>query len=147
MDAPDDVVDELYGVPFDEFIARRDARAKELRRDKRREEADAVKALKKPALPAWAIDQLVRRDRDAVDGLLVAAAALRQAKGGDTLRDASHDERDAVEQLAERAAGILREAGKPVTAKTEGELRDTLHAAALDEDVRGLLERGRLVEA
>ena len=146
MDAPPEVIDELYGVPFDEFTARRDARAKELRKEKRREEADAVKALRKPALAAWAIDQLVRSDRDAVDELLAAGAALRQARRGDALRDATHEERDAVERLAERAAAVLREAGKPVTGKTAAELRDTLHAATLDDDVRDLLDRGRLVE-
>ena len=146
MEAPDEVVDELYGVPFDEFIAVRDARAKELRKEKRREEADAVKALRKPALSAWVVNQLVRRDRDAVDGLLAAGAALRQARGGDTLRDATHEEREAVEALATRAAELLREAGKAVTDKTTAELRDTLHAAALDDEARDLLDRGRLVE-
>jgi hypothetical protein len=147
VNAPDDVVDELYGAPFDEFTARRDARARELRKEGRREESDAVKALRKPALAAWAIDQLVRRDRDAVDELLAAGAALRQAKGGDTLRDATHEERDAVERAAERAAELLRDAGKTVTDKTGGELRDTLHAATLDDEVRDLLDRGHLVEA
>jgi hypothetical protein len=145
-EAPDEIADELYGAPFDEFIARRDAAARDLRREKRREEADAVKALRKPALSAWAVDQLVRRDRDLVDGLLAAGAALRQARGGDALRDATHDERDAVEDLVAHASSLLRDAGHPVTDKTVGELRDTLHAVALDDEARALIERGRLVE-
>ncbi len=146
MDPPDDIVEELYRVPFDDFIARRDARVRELRKEKRREEADAVKQLRKPALSAWGLDQLARRDRDVLDELLAAGAALRQAKGGDTLRDATREERGAVARASERTAGLLRDGGHSVTDKTAGEIRDTLHAAALDDETRDLLARGRLVE-
>jgi DNA repair exonuclease SbcCD ATPase subunit len=134
-------VDELYSAPFDEFIARRDALAKSLRKDGRREEADEVKKLRKPALSAWALNQL---PRDAVEGLIGAGAALRQARGGDTLRDATRDERAAVEDLSSQATALLRQAGHPVTDKTASEIRDTLHAAALDEEAREALASGRL---
>src|SRR3954471_21236221 len=117
-EAPDEITAELYGAPFDEFIARRDAAAKELRGEKRRDEADAVKKLRKPALSAWAVNQLQRSEAKRVDGLLAAGAALRKAKSGDALRDASHDEREAVDDLAERAVELLREAGHTVSDKT-----------------------------
>ena len=146
MDPPDAIADELFGTPLADFIPRRDARAKELRKDKRREEADAVKALRKPSLSAWGLDQLARRDRELLDELLAAGAALRQARGGDTLRDATREERGAVARAAERTAELLRDAGHTVTDKTAGEIRDTLHAAALDEETRERLARGRLVE-
>jgi hypothetical protein len=135
-------VEELYRAPFGEFIARRDALAKALRKDGRREKADEVKRLKKPALSAWALNQL---PREAVEGLLAAGAALRQARGGDTLRDATREEREAVEDLASQATALLRQAGHPVTDKTAAEIRETLHAAALDEDAREQLASGRLV--
>lgn len=134
-------VDELYSAPFDEFIARRDALAKSLRADGRREDADAVKKLRKPALSAWALNQL---PREALEGLIAAGAALRQARGGDTLRDATREERTEVEDLASQATALLRQAGHPVTDKTAGEIRDTLHAAALDEEAREELVGGRL---
>ena len=146
MAGPDDIADDLYGAPFDEFIARRDARVRELRKEKRREEADAVKALRKPSLSAWGLNQLTRQDREALDELLAAGAALRQAKGGDTLRDATREERGAVARAGESAAALLRGAGQTVTEKTAGEIRDTLHAAALDDETRELLARGRLTE-
>src|SRR3954452_14037078 len=134
-------LDELYRAPFDEFIARRDALAKSLRGDGKRDEADQVKKLKKPALSAWALNQL---PPDAIEGLLGAGAALRQARGGDTLRDATRDERAAVEDLASQATALVRQAGHPVTDKTASEIRDTLHAAALDEEAREALASGRL---
>jgi hypothetical protein len=134
--------DELYRAPFADFIPRRDALAKALRKDGRRDEADEVKRLKKPALSAWALNQL---PQDSVEGLLGAGAALRQARGGDTLRDATREERAAVEDLASQATALLRQAGHPVTDKTASEIRDTLHAAALDEEAREELAAGRLV--
>src|SRR4051794_35677805 len=117
-EVPEEIVDELYGAPFDEFITRRDAAARELRREKRREEADAVKAFRKPALSAWAVNQLARRERDRLSGLLAAGAALRAARGGDALRDATHEEREAVSDLASVGTAILRDAGHPFTDKT-----------------------------
>src|SRR4051812_41200865 len=135
-------LDELYRAPFDEFIARRDALAKSLRGDGKRDEADQVKKLKKPALSAWALNQL---PPDAIEGLLGAGAALRQARGGDTPRDAPRDERAAVDDLASQATALLRQAGHPITDKTTGEIRDTLHAAALDDGAREELSSGRLV--
>src|SRR3954447_8139768 len=56
----DEDVDRLYGLPLEEFVAERDALAKRLRADKRREEADAVKSLRKPSVAAWAVNQVLR---------------------------------------------------------------------------------------
>jgi hypothetical protein len=145
-DAPEEVVAEIYAAPFGEFIARRDAAAKALRGEKRREEADAVKALRKPTLSAWAVNQLARESPDALEGLLAAGAALRQARGGDTMRDATRDERAAVDELASSAVALLRKAGEKVSEKTLTEIRDTLHAAALDDEARERIAAGRLVE-
>ncbi len=108
-EAPEEIVDELYGAPLDEFIARRDARAKELRKSDRAA-ADAVKKLRKPSVSAAAVNRLVRSAPDDVEALLAAGEALRQAQLGggdrDAVRSAAHDEREAVEKLV-GAAGKL----------------------------------------
>jgi hypothetical protein len=141
-EAPPEVVDELYGAPPDEFIARRDARAKELRGSDRAV-ADAVKKLRKPSVSAAAVNQLVRRAPDDVEALLAAGEALRQAQLGggdrDAIRAAARDERKAVERL-------VGQAGKLSPAALE-EVRETLHAAATDEEARELVRRGVLTEA
>lgn len=143
--APDDVVDELYGAPLDEFVGLRDARAKELRAAGRRSEADAVKRLRKPRVPAWAVNRIARQDPDAIDGLIAAGAALRQAKAG-ALRTAAREEREAVEQLVELAVAALREAGQAASPAAVDEIRDTLHAAAIDPEARELVAAGRVLE-
>jgi hypothetical protein len=141
-EAPPDVVDELYAAPPDEFIARRDALAKELRGTDRAA-ADAVKKLRRPSVSAAAVNRLARSSADDVEALLGAGEALRQAQLGggdrDAIRAAARDEREAVEKL-------VRQAGKLSPAALE-EVRETLHAAATDEDVRELVRRGVLTEA
>jgi hypothetical protein len=139
-----DEADELYGLPDDEFTSARDALAKRLRGEKRREEADAVKALRRPSVAAAAINRAVREH--GADDLLAAGDALRDAHEallsgkGDaaTVREATTRERDAVREFARLALG------KGASASTEEKVRATLHAASVDDDVRDLLVAGRL---
>jgi hypothetical protein len=141
-EAPPDVVEELYGTPPDEFIARRDALAKELRASDRAA-ADAVKKLRRPSVSAAAVNRLARDAGDDVEALLAAGEALRQAQLGggdrDAIRSAARDEREAVEKL-------VAQAGKLSPAALE-EVRETLHAAATDDEARELVRRGVLTEA
>jgi hypothetical protein len=139
-----DDADDLYGLPLEEFTAARDALAKRLRGEKRREDADAVKALKRPSVAAGAINRAVREH--GAEELLAAGEELRAAHGalldgsGDAaaVRAASERERSAVRDLAKVALG------DDATPATEEKVRATLHAASVDDDVRSLLEAGRL---
>jgi hypothetical protein len=141
-EAPPEVVDELYAAPPDEFVARRDARAKELRKSDRAA-ADAVKKLRKPSVSAAAVNRLAREARDDVEALLGAGEALRQAQFGggdrDAIQAAARDEREAVERL-------MGQVGKLSPAVLE-EVRETLRAAATDDEARAAIARGILTEA
>ena len=91
-------LDRLYGLPLDEFVKERDALAKRLRGEDR-EAAAAVKALRKPTVGAWALNQAIRRRRSETDELLETADALRDAyrdmlRGGDPARTARDDARE-----------------------------------------------------
>src|SRR3954452_8793063 len=124
MAEPDaEIAEELYGAPLEEFIARRDARAKELRKAGDRAAADAVKKLRKPSVSAAAVNRLARSAPDDVSGLLAAGEALRQAQLGggdrDAIRAAARDEREAVEALVAQAGRL-----SPAVAE---EVRETLH--------------------
>ena len=67
--APDDAIDRLYGLPLEAFVGERDALAKELRAAGRRDEAAAVKALTKPTVAAWAVNQALRTQHKAAGEL------------------------------------------------------------------------------
>jgi len=142
-------IDRLYGVPLDEFVAQRDQLAKQLNRDGEREAGAQVKALRKPTVGAWALNQALRRRRAEKEALLATAERLHEAQesllsGGDPadLREATRAERALTSALAESAEAIASETGKSGPALRD-RVRATLHAAALDEEARAELETGR----
>jgi hypothetical protein len=151
-DPVDEVAGRLYGLPLEDFTRERDAAARELRKAKERDAAAVVAKLPKPTQAAWAANALAREHRDLVDDLLAAADALREAqeaavagKGADALREATADERAAVDALMAVAKGLEPGGRKPSEATLE-KLRTTLEAVATDDDVRVALEAGRVVE-
>lgn len=144
--------DDLYGLPLDRFIPERTALVRALRADRRRDEAAAVAALRKPSVAAWAVNQLVRSQSSAVAELYAAGDALREAQAnllagsgdGRALRAANERERDAVEVLVQAARGLLDSEGHGLSATVLERVSDTLHAAALDEGARERVREGRL---
>ncbi len=147
----DSEIDKLYAVPLDEFVRDRDELAKRLRREGEREAAEQVKKLRKPSAGAWALNQAVRRRRKETDALLAAGERLRAAHeslmaGGDQaeLREAMREERGLASALADCAEAIASETGKSGPALRE-RVRSTLHAAAVDEEARAELQKGRFV--
>jgi hypothetical protein len=152
-EAPDDAVDRLYGLPREEFVGERDALAKQLRADGRRDEAAAVKALPKPTVAAWAANQAVRSQKRAArelwkagDALSAAQDAVLAGKGsGAKLREASERERAAVETLVDAARGLLGASGGDLSEATIERVRETLHAGAIDADARDEVAAGRAV--
>jgi hypothetical protein len=147
----DQTADELYGLPPGEFTRARDARVKEVRADGDREAAEAIKALRKPTVAAWALNQLTRRRSKDLDRLLKAGEQLRAAQedllgGGDrsAFQKAAAKERELVAELSADAAALASEAGQSGSGLQE-KVADTLHAAALDEETAEELRSGRLV--
>jgi hypothetical protein len=145
-------VDDLYGLPLDRFVAERGGLAKALRADGRRDEAAAVAALRKPSVAAWAVNQLFRTQRAAVDELLGAGDGLREAQAallggrgdGHDLRGAMQRERAAVDALVSGARGLLSSEGHELSPAIVERVADTLHAAALSDEAREAIGEGRL---
>jgi hypothetical protein len=144
--------DELFGLPPEEFVAARDEVARRLRREGDAEAARRVKALRRPSLSAWAVNQLARSQQRALEGLLAAGERLRAAHqaalaGGDAaeLRSATRAEREAVAGLVSAALDRLREAGHPTTETTRDRIAATLHAAAASPEAADLVRHGRLI--
>jgi hypothetical protein len=144
--------DELYGLPPAEFTRARDERAKALRKEGRRDEADAVKGLRKPTVAAGALNQLARKRPKDVQRLLAAGEELRTAQeellaGGDreAFQSAAAKEREEVAKLAREAAGLTAETGEGASPALAEKIAATLHAAALDEETAEELRAGLLV--
>jgi hypothetical protein len=143
----DDVADELYGLPLDDFTSARNERAKDAKQNGDEDAAKAIGKLAKPNTVAWLANQLVRQHRDEIDPLLELGGALRDATDNldaDQLRQLSKQQRQLVYALGQQARELANKADQPVSDSTARGLEDTLHAALADERVAEQLAGGRL---
>lgn len=151
MEEPE--VDHLYELPLDQFTAARDALAARLKTAGDAAESARIKALRKPSVPAWAINQLARRYPKQVETLIATSEQLRRAQkellegasAGD-LWEATLAERSAVAELVKAAEWILTEAGLGAGRAALDRVADTLYAAATDPSGRTLLRRGLITQ-
>jgi hypothetical protein len=147
----DEELDRLYGLPLAEFTGARNELARELLKAGEREAADEVKALRKPSLSAWTVNQLARKERLQVRSLMTAGERLRDAqanllRGGsrDELQEAVQRQREVVGALLDSAKEVLRSTGHPATDGTLERIRETLTAVAGHAEGMKLVEEGRL---
>ena len=148
--AADTDIDNLFKLPLGEFTAARNALAASLKAAGRREDADAARALTKPPLSAWAVNQLYWRHRKAFDQLMAAGDRLRKAqtsqlagKAAD-LRGPIEAPRAALSEMAKRAAALLRDADHPPTPDLTRRITTTLEALATYGNQEGGPAAGRL---
>lgn len=149
----DEELKRLYGLPLAEFTSERNTLARELRKAGEPDAAEQVKALAKPSISAWAVNQLAREERMQVRALLTAGERLRGAqekllRGGSStdLQEAFSRQREVVAALVESAGEILRSAGHAVTDATLERIRGTLTSVAGDKESERLVREGRLTE-
>jgi hypothetical protein len=133
-------IDELYQLPPEQFTAARNELAKQAPADRK----PAVRALKKPSAPAWAVNQLYWKSRPEWDALIDAAEQLRDAhrsalegRGGD-LRKADAAHREALANAVKAAMAHVSAAGHQPTSALKDAVVRTLQALPAD------IEPGRL---
>ncbi len=135
----DSDIDQLYQGPLDAFIDARNALAKATK-------VAAVKALVKPSLPAWAVNQLHWHERALVERLVAASARVRaehqRALAGEkaSIAAAEQAHRDVLREAMAAAKDVLTAGGHAVTPSTLDAVRDTLSALPSPE------ANGRLVK-
>jgi hypothetical protein len=143
-------VRELYRRAPEDFITARDSLVKRLRDEGRDTDAAEVKKLRRPTVAAWALDRLADEASDSFGELIDAGADLSHAQratlsGRDpqALRDATTRRRELVARLSQTAAEALRAAGRSPDPHLE-DIRGTLEAASVDEDLAERLRTGTL---
>lgn len=121
-------VDDLYALPLTEFTKARNALAKEAG------DKDIAK-LRKPSMPAWALNQAARSNKGDVGRFLHAAGRAR----------ASAD-RDVLDELRAAEADVRRAALKAAGGKSNlmADVNALLAAAAADEAIGEALANGTL---
>ena len=133
----------VYRGPLEEFVSRRDALVKELRAAKRREDADRVKALRKPSRTAWVLDNIVHEDPSVLERLTAAISAAQTVHSGADLRAAMEKVRTAIREVAAAGARVAIRAGQPIDASA---LVTAVHAVIGETSAFSDLRAGRLVD-
>ena len=149
----DDRISDLYALSLDEFTDARNALAKELASGGDKAAAAEVRALKKPSVPAWAVNQVARAHPADIELLFEAGANLRDAqkklmRTGDAaaVKDATVAERQAVKALVTRAKKILADAGNKANEATLERIADTFYATTTDDEGRERVRTGTLTK-
>jgi hypothetical protein len=134
-------IDDLYRLSLTEFTAARNALAKTLTGD----EGKRVRALVKPTLVPWALNQLFWKARPTYDRLLKSGDALRKAqiaalkgRGGD-VRRASEAHREALADAVREAARLADTQGARPGADDLGRMLEALSLAATHPERPGRL--------
>lgn len=148
----DDATSALFTRPLGEFTKARDELAKRLKGSGDKEAAASVKAMRRPTVAAWTLNQLARRYPQRMDALLEAGERLREAQRGalepggvKELREASQEHRARVNELLRASPALLEEAGYRASGANMDRVRDSLLAtptarsADLERLSRGLV--------
>jgi hypothetical protein len=110
----DDPIEALFKLPLTAFIGARKDLAARLKKNGYADDAQRVKALAKPSISAWTVNQLYWQHREEFDELISTGQRFRKAQASGkmvNMREALDARREALAHLSDRATEILREAG------------------------------------
>lgn len=112
-------IDSLFELPLDEFTKARDERARRLKAAGDTKAAAEVRRARKPTLPAWVANQVVRKAPVEWERLRRAIRELREKHGKrssvEDLRDATRAQREALKACERQAAHLLAHHGHPAS--------------------------------
>ncbi|MDB4996566.1 MAG: hypothetical protein JWM74_3998 [Myxococcaceae bacterium] len=131
------MLDRLHGAPLTEFVTLRKTLAAELKERGDKASADALLAVKKPPLTAWALNQVALHHHAEIEGFLAATEKLRAAQqralGGDEASDFRESGRELQRQLnavVALAKKSLDGAGHAATTTQLRRIGQSLHSTA-----------------
>lgn len=143
----DEIVDELYGLPPEDFTAARNTAAKQAKTDGDAELSDKVKTLAKPTVAAWLANRLARENADELETLAMLGEQMREATAsmdGAKLRELTPRRHSEVDALVKAATKL---AGRKISADVGQKLRETLDAALVDPAAAQAVRSGQLTSA
>jgi hypothetical protein len=144
----DQQVDALFAISPEQFVGARASLVKDLKAQKRKDEAAAVAAMRKPVPAVWAMNAVARSRPELVALLRTAGAEAIDAQqrvlsGGamTDLRDAVDRRKTVIAQLVE--AALQLSPTKP--ADLTGQLRSAFEIVSMDDMMGEVLATGRVV--
>lgn len=140
-----DPVDELFAGSLDDFIKRRDALVRQLKKDGDKDTAASVKALRKPSTAAWAVNQVARRSTAAIDDLVASARDVHDAQARAVQGKDSSGLRAATDAWRKRIHALAADVAKEAGAHYRDDAAATFEAASTSAEWAAVLKAGRLM--
>ena len=142
-------VDALFTLPLSEFTGARNALAAQLKKAGHGDEANEVKALAKPSISVWAVNQLYWQHREVFDQLMSTGQRFRKAQTARKVADINETleaRREALAQLSNLTTTLLQDAGHNPSPETVHRITTTLEALSVYASLPGGPRSGRLTQ-
>jgi hypothetical protein len=143
-------VDVLFKVALNEFISARKTLSARLKQGGNAAEADRVRALVKPSITAWAVNQLYWKHQEDFDRLIETGQRFRQAQTSRSagkmtdMRVSLDERREVLSELSKLAEALLRDAGHNPSLDILRRISTTLEAMSAYASLPDGLRPGRL---
>jgi hypothetical protein len=106
-----DAAHPLFALDPKDFVRARDPLAKRLQKEGDKDGAKAVKALRRPTIPIWALNQVARERPDEIEALVAASSKAHAAQDKD-VRDALARRRDRMHEVLVLARQMIDGSGR-----------------------------------
>ncbi|MFF2620343.1 hypothetical protein [Oerskovia jenensis] len=143
-------IDRLFALPLDEFVAARNAAAQRASAAGDTVGAARLRALTKPTVAAWVVNQVARAHPEQVASLVALGEDLRaatEARDRARLTELDHERRRQVDALVGVVSHDGEVGGRVVSSEVLRRLGETLTAAVMDRAAGALVQAGRLTQA
>jgi hypothetical protein len=129
----------LFSLDPKDFVTARDQLARKLQKDGDKDGAKTVKALRRPTVPIWALNQVARERPDEIEALVAASSKAHAAQDRD-VRAALAERRDRMHDVLVQARQMIDGSGRPAD-QHELDITSALSTIlASDELTRDLLD-------
>jgi len=148
----EDDIDALFQLTPPEFVTARNALATQLKKAGQNDVARRVKALPKPSISAWTVNQLYWKHRAAFEKLLANGERFRQAQvsrlagKGTDIHKLLNERREELSAMSRLAAKVLQRASGAAPSGVMRRITATLEALSAYGTLAGAPSAGRLVE-
>lgn len=145
-----EAVTELYAAPLPDFVPTRTRLAAAAKDGDDPALAREIRALRKPTVTAWLLNQLTRQRPEVLEVVQHVGHRMRLATAaGDsaTLRSLRPDRDSAISGVVAAAAELAEEEGRALTGSAEDEVRGTVVAALASEESSEAWGSGALLRA
>lgn len=143
------IANSLYAKPLEDFVAARTSAAKEAAsQDKGL--GDAVRALPKPSVAAWAVNMLALHAPAVLEALAELGGRMRSAQASldaAALRELGRERRTLLADAVDTARAVVQEQGRAISDTIASDVEETLRALTADEGAAAAVRSGRLLKA